>query len=379
VVCWVAGARGPVRDWQHDGRECRWRESVPIDDGGQLDAGEVACDSFRETIRYLHTSHTCHRCGISQRFCNTGEEGGSCQWPHIAVPLARLALACGVGRNIVRRTGFEGQRGDWTEYALWLGQTHRLRLWGELVSNSMVVISEFLIYCAQQRGSNEESESGEAAEEEADMGGGKGDEGADVVLAETGAEVMNGTAALQDEIEEVVAATPPLRRQAREIGPLLDVEQIRRLVDGWRDVCVICKARGRTSKDHAHWKECGSGSADKAAMEVTVLALEKVKFQSFSGCDYCRRPQAVCELWARSTNAYGWTVFNKRQGVQCRYGLWLSEATAALIAFESRDWLGEERIGVARQDGFVVELGRKHRRKEVEFSGLFMYFYRWAW
>jgi hypothetical protein len=29
VVCWVAGARGPVRDWQHDERECRWRELVP--------------------------------------------------------------------------------------------------------------------------------------------------------------------------------------------------------------------------------------------------------------------------------------------------------------------------------------------------------------
>ena len=81
VVCWVAGARGPARDWQHDGRGCRWRESVPIDDGGELDAGEVACDSFRETIRYLNTGHTCHRCGISQRICATGEEGGSCQWP----------------------------------------------------------------------------------------------------------------------------------------------------------------------------------------------------------------------------------------------------------------------------------------------------------
>ena len=184
---------------------------------------------------------------------------------------------------------------------------------------------------------------------------------------------------MQDEIEEVVAETPPPRRQAREIGALLDVEQIRRLVDGWREVCVICKVRGRTSTDHTHWKECGSGSADKAAMEETVLALEKVKFQSFSGCDYCRRPQAVCELWAKSTNSYGWAIFKKRQGVQCRYGVWLSEATAALITFESRDWLGEERIGVARQDGFVIELGRKHRRKEVEFSGLFMYFYRWAW
>jgi hypothetical protein len=379
VVCWVAGARGPVRDWQHDERECRWRELVPIDDGGQLDAGEVACDNFRETIRYLNTGHTCHRCGISQRLCDTGEEGGSCQWPRIAVPLARLALACGVGRNIVRKAGYEGQRGDWTDYALWLGQTHRLRLWGELVSNSMVVVSEFLIYCQQQRVSSEEVDGDEVGIEESGIEAGEGDRDADIVLGKMDAEAMNETTVLHDEIEEVVAATPPLRRQAREVGPLLDVEQIRRLVDGWRDVCVICKARGRTSKDHTHWKECGSGSADKAAMEESVSALERVKFQSFSGCDYCRRPQAVCELWARSTNAYGWTVFKKRQGVQCRYGLWLSEAAAALIAFESRDWLGEEKGGVARQGGFVEELGRKYRRKEIEFSGLFMYFYRWAW
>ena len=36
-----------------------------------------------------------------------------------------------------------------------------MRLWGELVSNSIVVISEFLIYCAQQRESNEGVDVGE--------------------------------------------------------------------------------------------------------------------------------------------------------------------------------------------------------------------------
>ena len=25
AVCWVTGARGPAREWQHDGRGCRWR------------------------------------------------------------------------------------------------------------------------------------------------------------------------------------------------------------------------------------------------------------------------------------------------------------------------------------------------------------------
>lgn len=378
VVCWVAGARGAVRGWQHDGRGCRWREAVPIDDGGQLDVGEVACDSFRETIRYLDAGHACHRCGISQRLCGTRTEKGTCQWPHIAVPLARLALACGIGRNIIRKAGYEGERGDWGEYALWLGQAHRLRLWGELVSNSMVVMSEFLIYCAQERGSVEE-----VGHEEAGIGGvegtGRGAEDGAVVPVATDAVAMDGPTEPCDEIEEVVGATPPSRRRARDMGSELDIEQIRRLVDGWKDVCVICKARGRASEDHAHWKECGSGPADKAAMEGALMRLGSVKFESFSGCDYCRRPQAVCELWARSTNAYGWTTFKKRQGVQCRYGSWLSEGVAALMAFGSKDWLGEERDGVAKADSFVKEMGRKHRRRDVEFNGMFMYFYRWAW
>jgi hypothetical protein len=91
-----------------------------------------------------------------------------------------------------------------------------------------------------------------------------------------------------DGIEEVVEATPPPRRQAREIRRLLEVERIRRLVDRWKDICAIFKVQGRASKDHAHWKECGSGAADKAAMEGALTTLECMKFESFSGCDYCR-------------------------------------------------------------------------------------------
>lgn len=379
VVCWVAGARGAARGWQHDGRGCQWREAVPIDDGGQLDVGEVACDGFRETIRYLDAGHACHRCGISQRLCGTRTENGTCQWPRIAVPLARLALACGIGRNIIRKAGYEGERGDWGEYALWLGQAHRLRLWGELVSNSMVVISEFLIYCAQERDSV-----GEAGHEEDGIGGVEGTErgredGAVVSVATDAVVMEGGPTEPCDDTEEVVGATPPLRRRARDMGSELDIEQIRRLVDGWKGICVICKARGRASEDHAHWKGCGSGPADKAAMEGALMRLGSVKFASFSGCDYCRRPQAVCELWARSTNAYGWTTFKKRQGVQCRYGSWLSEGVAALMAFESKDLLGGEGDGAAKADSVVKEMGRKHRRKDVEFNGMFMYFYRWAW
>lgn len=54
------------------------------------------------------------------------------------------------GRNIIRQVGYEGEPDDWAAYALWLGQPHHLRFWGELVSNSMMVIKDFLIYCKQE-------------------------------------------------------------------------------------------------------------------------------------------------------------------------------------------------------------------------------------
>jgi hypothetical protein len=119
-----------------------------------------------------------------------------------------------------------------------------------------------------------------------------------------GAVAMDSPIKRSGEVEEVEGATQPPHRQAREIGPLLDVEQIRRLVDGWKDICATCKILGRASKGHVHWKECGSGAVDKATVEGALTRLESVKFESFSGCDYCRRPQAVCEFWARSTNTY---------------------------------------------------------------------------
>jgi hypothetical protein len=392
VVCWVAGARGGARDWQHDGRDCQWRESVPVDDGGQLDVGELACGGFRETIRYLDAGHACHRCGISQRLCDTGEEQGTCQWPHTAIPLLRLALACGTGRNIVRKAGYEGEMGDWGEYALWLGQVHCLRLWGEAVSNSMVVLSEFLVFCAQERASKGEMEGGLGVEEEETEEGEEGreddddDDDDEVTLRERarGSEEVqaandDGMHGPDDEIEEAEGIARLSRVHETEIGPQLSVERIRQLLDGWKGVCVICRARGRSSRDHTHWKECQAGVADKAAMEEAMKTLEAVRFQSFSGCHYCQRPQAVCELWNRTVNGGGWAVFKKRQGAQCSYGAWLMEGAAVLLALKAKDGLKDRRAAESCPGAFVKEMGRKDRRGEVEFNGMFAYFYRWAW
>ncbi|KAK0950983.1 hypothetical protein LTS01_025418, partial [Friedmanniomyces endolithicus] len=150
-VCWVTSALGGGHAWLHDGRTYRRRRTVTIDTGGDIEMGEDVCNRFRATVLYLDGGKTCHACGISQKMCRTREAGrGGCQWPRIATAVVRLAMSNTIGRNIIRQAGYGGEMNDWQSYALWLGQPHRLRLWGELASNSMLIIKEFLVYCKQE-------------------------------------------------------------------------------------------------------------------------------------------------------------------------------------------------------------------------------------
>lgn len=357
--------------------------------------GELACDVFREKIRYLDAGHTCHRYGISQKLCNTRERDDGCQWPQTAIPLLRLALGCSIGRNIVRQAGYEGEAADWEEYALWLGQTYSLRFWGESASNSMVVLSEFLIFCSQERaslGDSEDEEREEETNESREERTAPQDERGETQVSGAGRVVethdeMPDTAAeahvdrgdanyafgspFEDQtegsegVEEVGQATLLSRSHGTEMGPQLDVERVRRLVDGWKDVCIICKVRGRSNDDHGHWKGCRSATvaSDKAAIEATLEVLLRVKFESFSGCVYCRRPQAVCELWDRKETG-GRVVFKKRAGVFCRYGAWLTEGASVLLALKTSDGLEQrrDREGQTWEKEFIREMGKKGRR-----------------
>jgi hypothetical protein len=81
--------------------------------------------------------------------------------------------------------------------------------------------------------------------------------------------------------------------------PEPDVEDKRRLVNRWREVCVICRARGRVADDHRHWREYPPRAEEKLAVEQVMGVLKAVRFDVFSGYTYCKRSQAVCELWAR--------------------------------------------------------------------------------
>ncbi|KAG6024282.1 hypothetical protein E4U40_003396 [Claviceps sp. LM458 group G5] len=108
-------------------------------------------DKFRASILYVKDGNTFNAAVSVKTCCSTREVGGQCQWPRIAPAIVRLATANDAGRETITKAGCIGEMNDWEAYALWLGQKHSQRLWRELVSNSVIVITGFFIHCERQR------------------------------------------------------------------------------------------------------------------------------------------------------------------------------------------------------------------------------------
>lgn len=140
-TCWVLVGGG--EECRHPAASC----------GEQPHA---SLDRFRRFIWYDSGSHSCFKCGVSQRLCSTGRDAGlPCQWPNVLVPLVRAAMGTEAGSAIVREAGFDGQvsatgEPDWPEYGRWLGRTHARRVWGELMSNAMVVLIRVILYFSNE-------------------------------------------------------------------------------------------------------------------------------------------------------------------------------------------------------------------------------------
>lgn len=380
-VCWVTSALGSGRGWLHDGKTCSHRQTTPNDTGDILSVSEDACDRFRATVRYLDGGKTCHACGISQKMCRTRESGqGGCQWPRIAPAILMLATTNTFGRNIIRQAGHPGELGDWKGYALWLGQPHRLRLWGELVSNSMMVIKDFLVYCRQEM-KNEPWDDDSIGDES--MGAGIIEEfecGEAAAVQTVGVRDRAANDDIFAESDETELGSQQLDywREARVVGSVLEPDRLRELSDEWKEQCAVCKVNGRIARGHRHWSDCTGKHGDTEKMAESIKVLEEVQFASFAHCKWCYRSQAVCEIWARSVNWQGRVVFKKKPGLDCTYGRWVLEAAASFLAFGADGGLEECKRRDPSLARLKQEMGMKHRRGEVEFSGLFMYFYTWA-
>ena len=122
--CWMLavtqnrGHEGNNDLWTHSAQDCTIRQ---LNDSG-LGLSEDECNKFRQAIRYEKSTHSCHKCGISQRLCNTRQDGQSaCQWPNVAIPLLRGVIGMRNGMIVLQHLGFTGTQGDWAAYAKWLG------------------------------------------------------------------------------------------------------------------------------------------------------------------------------------------------------------------------------------------------------------------
>jgi hypothetical protein len=293
-----------------------------------------------------------------------------------------LATTNTFGRNIVRKTGYAGEPDDWKSYALWLGQPHRLRLWGELVSNSMVVIKDFLVYCRQEMKKDPWDDEGSIDEEIAEaICGGKQQpvrtEGRDSIPV-CKADEDKSDRGTEKEGNIGNDRSRLWSKEPRVMGTVLDPAGLRELTEEWSERCAVCKVNGKIARGHRHWSDCKSQPGGLEKMSEAIKILEEVEFASFAHCRWCYRSQAVCEMWARSVNWQGRAVFKKKPGVDCTYGRWVLEAAATFLAFGVGGGLAEWKSRDPSLAALKQEMGKKDRRGEVEFSGLFGYFYTWA-
>ncbi|KAG5986567.1 hypothetical protein E4U52_000123 [Claviceps spartinae] len=391
-VCWVTLALGfgPSTGRVHTpwSQACTQRETVNRtgSTGGKLSMSKVECDQFRGKIRYAKDANACYRCGISQKLCHTREAEGECQWPRIAPAILRLATAYDAGREIITKAGYTGGMNDWSAYALWLGQMHSQRLWLELVSNSMVVISGFLLHCQRLMKLEPwdfdpeiDDDVGDLMEEMWSSAPVAPARVAGVLEAHaTDRDGEPAESEIDDGLGEIIQRELPSRRGVPRA--MLDpscLTHLKQLIDDWGSQCVVCKLHGKKRRDDHQWNDCDSVQGGKEKMEHAFTFLTDIKFQPYAHCKWCYRPQAICEIWEHGVNNRGWATFKKLPGADCTARQVVKDAAAAFLAFGATDNLEEW-----SRDGKLVankgELGTKYKRGGLEFSGLVRYFYKWA-
>ena len=102
AVCWVT-VSADTDAYMHSFMRCQ-REK---------DLTQRACDEFRQLVQYEVRSHSCTKCGVSQKFCATGrEDGRACQWLNVVVLIVRAVMGCNEGVELIRGVGYKGEYQD---------------------------------------------------------------------------------------------------------------------------------------------------------------------------------------------------------------------------------------------------------------------------
>ena len=289
VACFVESADEQNIDWQHERERCPRREQEQEqererererDVKDEMWAGEnrECVEKFRESIRFEASSHSCFKCGLSQKLCSTGQDGKrACQWPNVMVAMVRGTMLVKSGSAILNKVGYRGVRGDWDDYARWLGSRHERRVWGELMSNATALMIEFIVWI---RGRSTVDD------------------------RELDTERVRGERAIESEVEEarMTGSEEPIRGpRRREEGKA----RMERLVEGamaeeeeqatelrsrqlaaklhrWEGVCLVCKAAtGRELRDHSS-NEC---TRDQFLTEMTKRGADQMALMKEPRCE----------------------------------------------------------------------------------------------
>lgn len=351
VFCFVESADDPVVDWTHRPEACERAECSKWQD---LD------ERFRRLIKFEESTHSCFKCGVSQKLCGTGAgEQGRCQWPKVAASILRGVPSTGQGIAIVKSVGFDGDTADAKEYATWLGSRHRRRVWGGLMSNASALIIEFIVRYAKRRVEERVDASKDAcddtredaseenlvtvpddarAEQRVDQAA-EAEGGGDAMAWET----ERGARARQEKrrrlgqrvVESSVAessrtGSPSCNRSAAQVADAKANETVQR----WERGCIVCRARGRQNRLEHAWETC----------RLDTDATEAVK-QGVSFLDDMLAPYRMqgFRCWARGSGCR--CRAECRQG-GCSGGEVIRLAVAALLFgnAEVREWVEEQNI-----------------------------------
>ena len=337
AICWMKAEEEDAH-LQHSTESCGgYATELTVRDAAD---GSVITDqdTFRGWIRYSSKAKGCHKCGISQKICETGQDGGrGCQWPGLAIAVLITAARDGVGRNIIAKAGFDNEgfeeMTEWKRYARWCGQTREQRIWGEVMSNSMMVITEWVLYKWQERAKvfeggyvgdgnrRDESEGREVTDEcrQAYEILQAADDSDSVVYCSQATSETGETRT--DEGTEEIVGRGGLSTGRRD-GKLADKMTFWEVVGRYKDCCSCCVARYGVNKCGSNdWRLCQEtrkrGVGEKMEeLEGWLGRLMMLKVGS--GCYNCGGPMVLCEGKSQGTRGLlkegRWVHFERGSG-----------------------------------------------------------------
>lgn len=305
-----------ARCWLQAPGDCgRWAHSACTDQDW---------DGFREQLRFDKDTHSCFKCGLSQRLCRTGQDSQQkCQWPGRAGPLLYGLVDAEVELHLLRDMGYEGPGNDRAACISWLGRRHPRRIWGEVMSNAMAALIQAatrsslpstrvrspaaLLQAVSQTVS-------QIREDTAEVSSLIGDEwrssppvitqGEDTeqVSVRPSIEVDKSSDFGSDFDEEVDVATGDASSVLERAYPgdidrgALERDVFKSLLLTWQGRCSICLVSGADARGH-QWRDCPRTEA-KARMTELCATIGRLRYE-YSACFRCHAPQAMCESWRR--------------------------------------------------------------------------------